>query len=88
MKPLGNRVIVRKKEKKSEHGIILLDEERNSSKLGEVMCVGDRCEDLKVGYEVIYSGGINCDDIPDIVSEFGKGCVITFENKCEMLWDD
>jgi len=88
MLPLANRVIVRRIEKKSNAGIILLDEEKNSSKLGEVMCVGGRCEDLKVGYRVIYSGGIDCDDIPDIVSKFGKGCVITFENKCEIHWDE
>lgn len=86
MQLLGNRIIVRKIEKKSQTGLILLDEEKNSSRLGEVMAIGNKCEDLKVGDTVIYSGGISCDDISDIVSEFGKGCVITYENKGEMHW--
>lgn len=83
MQLLGDRIIVRKIEKKSQTGLILLDEEKKRERFAVVVEVGNKCVDLHVGDTVLYSSGIGCDDISDIAQNHGMGCVLTNESKCE-----
>jgi co-chaperonin GroES (HSP10) len=83
MQLLGDRIIVKKIEKKSKTGLILLDEEKQRERFGEVLETGNKCVDLHPGDSVIYSGGMNCDDIPEVSNKHGKGCILTNESKVE-----
>jgi co-chaperonin GroES (HSP10) len=85
MKLLGDKILIKKIEKES--GIILPDSVKTQDRIGVVLAVGERCDTVKVGNNVLYSGGISTDDIGEIVSEYGTGCLITNESKIQITWN-
>lgn len=56
VKPLDNRIIIKQVEakEKTASGIILPDSAKERPLRGEVLAVGPRCKDIKVGDIVLY----------------------------------
>jgi len=56
LKPLGNRVVVRRNElKKSRGGILLPESTQEKPRQGQVVAVGSEKIDVKEGDEVLFS---------------------------------
>lgn len=81
MKLLGDRVLIKKKEKHSNNVILLNTVDNN---YGTVIEVSDKAVQTDIGDEVFFSGGISGDDFEDIVRKHGHGTVLI--NESRILW--
>lgn len=71
IKPLGFRILVKRSEAKTLKGGILLPESSKDKPLeGEVLSIGEKVDEVKVGDVVVFSpyGGIEVED--------AEGCLI------------